>query len=166
MKMFTYVSILFCLLLLTIHSLKAQEYSTSVGARLGYPVSASLKHFLNDKGAVEVYAGTRGWASYRWYHVSGGYQFHKPIRSIDNLSYYFGGGASVFFWNYDFEFLLEDYSSTSIGAQGYLGLDYSFEDAPINLSLDWIPTIYFGSAFTTGFSGGFGSLSVRYILKR
>lgn len=151
------------LLLLASGPLKAQqEYQTAIGLRLGYPASVTLKHFLDDSHAVEVYAGTRGWSTYRWYHVAGAYQFHKEIEDLDGLRYYFGGGASVFFWNYDFE--RAGLSSTSLGIQGYVGLDYTFKDLPINLTLDWIPTLYLGDAFTTGFAGGFGTLGVRYII--
>ena len=141
----------------------AQTYQTAVGLRLGYPTSVTLKHFLTEENAVEVYAGTRGWSTYRWFHIAGAYQFHKEIPDIDNLQYYFGAGASVFFWSYDFD-RTSDFSTTSVGVQGYIGLDYKIKDIPLNLTLDWIPTIYLGSAFSSGFAGGFGTLGVRYII--
>ncbi|MEM6801211.1 MAG: hypothetical protein AAF696_07385 [Bacteroidota bacterium] len=139
----------------------AQNYKRAIGLRLGYPTSVTFKNFLNESHAIEAYAGTRGWSTYRWFNVAGAYQFHKDIEGVDNLQYYFGAGASVFFWSFDFD---SRFSSTTIGLQGYAGLDYSFDDIPLNISLDWIPTIYLGSAFTSGFAGGFGTLGVRYII--
>lgn len=141
----------------------AQSYKTAVGARLGYPLSASFKTFLSESSAVEVYAGFRGWTGYRWISISGAYLIHKPISGVDNLNWYFGGGASVYFWTFDSGFLNND-GSTSIGIQGYLGLDYRIPDTPVNITADWVPT-FFLNGFGSGFGGGYGSLGIRYILK-
>ncbi len=150
-------------------SAEAQDYKTAVGARLGYPLSASLKYVLNDNGsAIEAYVGTRGWGYGRYVSVSAAYQIHKPldIEGLDGLYYYFGGGATIAFWNYADDFFFDDdYSTTAIGIQGYLGLDYAFEDTPINLTVDWIPT-FFVNGYGNGFGGGYGSVGIRYILSR
>ncbi|HFA50710.1 MAG TPA: hypothetical protein ENJ95_17010 [Bacteroidetes bacterium] len=139
----------------------AQNYQSAVGARFGYPLSASLKHFLNDSHALEGYIGTRGYSGYRWTNISAAYQIHNPIPSVDGLQYYYGAGLSIFFWNYENNFR-DPGSNTSFGLQGYLGLDYTFADVPVSLTLDWVPT-YFLNGFGDGFGGGFGSLGVRYI---
>ena len=47
---------------------------------------------------------------------------------------------------------------------GNLGLDYKFDNTPINISADWVPTIYIGSGYLSGFGGGYGALAVRYTL--
>ncbi|MEM6768456.1 MAG: hypothetical protein AAF655_26190 [Bacteroidota bacterium] len=162
----TITALLAFTLTVSVQTAQAQVYTTAVGARLGSPISLSVKHFLNESNAVEAYVGTRGWATYRWFHVSGAYQIHKPIESVENLQYYFGGGASVFFWTYDFDFEPgQNFSSTSFGIQGYIGLDYTLEESPVNFTLDWVPTIYLGDGFNTGFAGGFGALGIRYVLK-
>ncbi|MEQ8702568.1 MAG: hypothetical protein RIC19_01550 [Phaeodactylibacter sp.] len=160
--------LLFSIMLVT-DSASAQEYRTAVGARLGYPLSASLKYFLNDSGhALEAYVGTRGWGYGRWVNVSAAYQIHNPleIEGLEGLYWYYGAGATVFFWNYDDAFVFDDdYSSTAIGVQGYLGLDYAFQDTPISLSIDWVPTFAF-NGYSRGFGGGYGNIGVRYILAR
>jgi len=148
----------------TTYTLQAQDYKTAIGARLGYPLSASIKHFITENHALEGYVGTRGYAGYRWSNVSGAYLIHKPIEEVEGLKWYFGGGASVYFWRFDFGFG-ENFGTTSIGIQGYGGLEYTFENAPISLSVDWIPTVFI-NGFGSGFGGGFGSLAVRYTLKR
>ena len=150
--------------------LNAQTYKSAVGARLGYPLSLSFKTFLGETSAVEVYAGTRGFGSgfgsYRWWIISGGYQIHKPIEldDLEGLEYYYGFGASVFFWDFG-EGFSRDYSTTTFGAQAYAGLSYSFEETPVNITVDWVPT-YFFNGFGSGFGAGYGTIGIRYILSR
>lgn len=147
--------------------LEAQSYKTAVGARLGSPLSASIKHFLNESNAVEAFIGYRNYSFYNWTSVGAAYQIHKPIENVDGLQYYLGFGASVFIWSYDNTIWFDDnYSSTSFGIQGYAGLDYTFENTPISLTVDWVPTYFIGTNFISGFGAGYGSLGVRYILSR
>jgi hypothetical protein len=110
-----------------------------------------------------VFGGLRGYSSYSWINVGGAYQVHKPIEGVDGLNWYFGGGASVFFWTYKNSFTGDGSASTTFGILGNLGLDYKFEDSPINLSADWMP-IFFINGFGSGFGGGYGALAVRYTL--
>lgn len=144
----------------------AQNYTSAIGLRLGYPLSVSYKHFLSENGAVEVFGGFRSYSGYGWFNVGGLYQYHKPIPDVDGLNWYFGGGASVFFWNYDNDFVFgdEDDSSLSVGLLGNVGLEYTFKEAPINVSVDWVP-IFFVNGYGSGFGGGYGALAVRYVLK-
>lgn len=92
------------------------------------------------------------------------YQHHFPIEGVSGLKWYVGGGASVFFWSYDDAFI-RGYSSTTLGVMGVAGLDYKFSEAPVNLSVDWVPTFFIGDGYVSGFGGGYGALSVRYTLK-
>ncbi|MEO1518037.1 MAG: hypothetical protein AAFV95_23645 [Bacteroidota bacterium] len=151
------------LMLLCTADVQAQNYQTAIGARLGYPLSASIKHFINESHALEGYIGTRGWSTYRWTNISGAYQIHKPIEGVDGLQWYFGAGASVYFWNFRDDFVGGEFSNLNLGLQGYLGLDYTFSDVPISITADWIPSIFLGG-FLGGFGGGYGTLGVRYIL--
>lgn len=146
------------------NAIQAQEYNSAIGLRLGYPLSVSYKKFLNESNALEVFAGYRGYSFYNWFSVGAAYQIHKPINGVDGLQWYFGGGASAFFYNYDNGFDFGDSGSFGIGIQGNLGLDYKFDSAPINISADWMPTIFIGNGYLSGFGGGYGALSVRYTL--
>jgi hypothetical protein len=141
------------------HSQKA--YNSAIGLRLGYPVSVSYKHFISDPGAIEVFAGFRNYSGYGWFNVGAAYQHHFPISGVDGLNWYAGGGASAFFWNFDID---NDESNLSIGVLGVVGLDYKFDSAPVNISVDWMP-IFFANGYGNGFGGGYGALSVRYVLK-
>ena len=152
-------------------SLQAQEFKTSVGARLGVPISASVKHFLNESDAVEAYVGFRGNSLYNWFNVNAAYQRHSSLNldaELSNLNWYYGAGAGVYVFSYDFgpAFNEDDFSSLSFGISGYLGLQYAFDGVPIELTADWVPTIFIGSGFVSGFGAGYGNLGVRYILGR
>jgi len=146
---------------------QAQNYKFAAGLRLGYPTSATIKLFVSDKHALEVYAGTRGYTSSRWTNVSGAYQVHSnPIDGLGGLKWYTGVGGSVFFWSFDDGFL-GDFASTSYGLQGYLGLEYVFDDIPLSISVDWIPTYFLGDGVSiTGFDVDYGTVGVRYIISK
>lgn len=167
------LSLLLCLLCWSGNRLSAQ-YS-AVGARLGSPLSVSYKFFPSERAAVEVFAGFRSnkarfgnrSARYGSFSIGALYQVHNDLRleGIEGLRWYYGGGVSAFFWSYGNDFIdARDYATTSIGLLGNLGLDYVFPNAPINLSIDWVPTILLGRGYSSGFGAGYGALSVRYVL--
>lgn len=143
---------------------KAQLYDAVAGIRLGVPTSLSYKKIINENKAIEGYFGTRGKDSYRFVNISGAYQIIQPIDigGIEELYYYYGVGASVYFWSFK-----EDGPNQSVtpGIQGYLGLEYTFEDNPINLTLDWIPSLFL-SGHLSGLRGGYLAVGVRYVLSR
>lgn len=162
----------FCSLL--IHDLVAQQYDSAVGLRFGVPNSISYKKFLGDVSVVEFSAGTRGFNSgflstLRYWSFTGSYQIQKELGlgDIDGLDYYYGGGGIVFLWTFNDSFYNDQFSSTTLGIQGYLGLSYTFDDIPLNITLDWVPTILIGNGFvSSGVGFGFGSLGARYVISR
>lgn len=153
-------------IILCIFTLQAQDYKTSVGLRLGYPVSASVKHFVTDSHAIEAYVGTRGYSYHRWTNISAAYQIHKPLNidGLHGLNWYYGFGGSAYFWSWNERYYGTRDRQTSFGVQGYIGLDYTFENIPINITLDWVPSVFLGG-YGSGFGGGFGAITVRYTLK-
>lgn len=161
-----FVLTLFCVSL-AFTSLQAQDYQKAIGLRFGYPVSLSYKMFLNgSNNAVEAFVNYRSRKvfSYGWTRVGigGAYQVHNPIASVYGLQWYYGGGASLYFWSYDDGFAdFDDEANISFGIQGYLGLDYTFPNAPVNLSIDWVPTIFI-NGYGSGFGAGGGALAARY----
>lgn len=158
--------------LLFSNAIHAQEYKSAIGARLGLPISATYKMFLSESSAVELILGIRSTRtsffndSYRFTSIQIGaaYQIHKPINSLEGLYWYYGAGASAYIYNYPNNDSFNDYGSFGIGLSGYLGLDYKIQDVPINLSLDWIPTVFIGEGYYGGFGAGYGGLAVRYTI--
>ena len=158
MKLFTLLMLFF----MGISFGNAQEYKSAIGLRLGYPLSASYKTFISETAAIEGVAGFRSFSGYSWFNVGGYYQIHKELGSTKGLQWYYGAGANLYFWSFDSGFGGGS-STTSIGLSGVLGLDYKFSEAPLNISVDWIPT-FFINGFGNGFSGGYGALAARYVL--
>jgi hypothetical protein len=145
------------------NSAHAQGYKSAIGLRLGSPLAASYKFFISDPAAIELYVGFRSYSiGYTFINPGAMYQYHFPISSVDGLQWYVGGGASVFLYSYKDVFGTAG-DNFGIGLNGVLGLDYKFANAPINLSADWIPTIYL-SGYLSGFGAGIGALSARYTL--
>ena len=132
-------------------SANAQEYRTALGIRLG-PNSAAIspgftiKHFLNETSALEGIVG-----------ISNGiglcalYEWHRPIAAVDHLQWFVGAGGYAAFKS----------SNSFIGAAGIVGLDYRFENIPLNLSLDWKPELNIISQ--VGFESSAVGLSARFI---
>ena len=142
-----------------------------VGARLGVPLSASAKYFISDADAIEAYVGIRGSSVYNWININGAYLRHQPLGldgELAPLNWYFGGGAGVYIFSYDLGPLFDesDFSTTAIAISGYVGLQYPFSDIPLEITLDWSPSLFLGNGFVTGFEGGQGAVGVRYILGR
>ncbi len=139
----------------------AQNYKTAVGARIGYPLTLSGKYFIDESIAVEANLGLRAFSGYSWVALSAAGLKHKPLDVLDGLNWYYGAGLSVYFWRFDQINTLS--SSSSLGLQGYVGLDYTFKKTPINITLDWTPT-FFIKGYTSGLGTRFGGLGIRYTL--
>lgn len=144
----------------------AQTYKSAIGVRAGYPWAASFKTFISDKSAIELYAAARGYgfAGYRygWISINGAYLVHFPIEGVENLQWYAGAGAGLQFWHFDNNFP-DPGSNQSVSIQGYIGLDYKFEEVPINITLDWVPNIFL-NGYSSGFYARYANLGVRYVL--
>jgi len=145
--------------------MQAQEYQRAIGLRLGWDYGLSYKHFLNQKAAFEGVATFRSYGvpGFRWsyFRITGLYLIHNPFPGVEGLQWYYGGGASVSSWGGDYKARFERASTLGIGLHGALGLDYKIKDAPISLTVDWIPTFTIGSYYD-GFAVDYGAFGVRY----
>jgi hypothetical protein len=117
----------------------AQEYTNAVGIRLGPDAPAiapgfTIKHFLNEVNAVEAIIGVNNGIG-----VCGLYEWHHPIPSLNHLNWFIGAGGYAAFRNGNYN---NNRSGKSyIGGAGIIGLDYKFEEVPINVSIDWKPEL-------------------------
>jgi len=137
----------------------AQDYTTGIGVRGGFSNGLTIKHFISERAAIE------GIISSRWkgFNLTGLYEIHQQAFDVEHLNWYYGAGGHIGFWkgrdvswgdNRD-----DDY--TVIGIDGILGIEYNFQEIPINISLDWKPTM--NIIGYSGFWGDGGAFSVRYI---
>lgn len=131
-------------------SVQGHDYTTALGVKIWDGGGISLKHFFNERNAGELIA-------YFWSHgvrFTGLYEIHGDIQGADGLKWYIGPGAHIGFYGSKYG------DGAFIGIDGVIGLDYKFNGAPINISLDWQPSIEFGDG--RGFYGGWGGLGIRY----
>ncbi|MBA4322018.1 MAG: hypothetical protein C0408_04305 [Odoribacter sp.] len=152
----TFIVILFVLFLGL--SLNGQDYKTSIGLRAGYPYGLTIKHFMNENNAVE------GILASNW----GGFVATVLLENehwtglYPGFNWYWGLGAHIGFWDAGANrYVTSTYTGSVIGIDGILGLEYTFDKIPLNLSIDILPSInLFGS---TGWGGPSGALSIRYV---
>jgi hypothetical protein len=131
-------------------SAHSSTYRTALGVKIWDGGGITLKHFFNEKNAGELI----GYFWYRGVRFTGLYEIHGDINGATGLKWYVGPGAHIGFYN-------DKYGGGGvIGIDGVIGLDYKINSAPINLSLDWQPSLEFGSS--RGFTGGWGGLGIRY----
>ncbi len=136
----------------------SQNYNTGIGIRGGLSGGLSVKHFIGAGSALEGILFTR-WAGFG---ITGLYEIHREI-SAPNFDWYYGFGGHIGFWDgYDDHPYFDDGKSyTVIGVDGIIGIEYTFEVIPLNLSLDWKPALNL-----SGYSGFWGdefALSIRYV---
>ena len=153
------ISLTFILIAL---SARSQPYHLAGGLRLGYPASLSLKYLPNANRQIEGFLGFRGFGTHSWTMAGVTYAKYASIKSVKGLNWFAGGGASVYFWTWKGPFVGASGSSSSLGLLAHGGLDYVFRELPLNLSLDWMP-VFFLNGYSSGFAGGYGALSARYV---
>ena len=131
------------------------SYKTAIGVKVWDGAGISLKHFTKPNTALEgiFYFWDKG------FRITGLYEFHGDFTGARGLKWYIGPGAHIGFYDYKND---PDYYSnkTYFGIDGVIGLDYKFNNAPINISLDWQPSFEFGD--NRGFVGSWGGLGIRY----
>lgn len=116
-----------------------QQYKTGLGVRLGTFSGITVKHFIKPQNALE------GLLSFRWngFVITGLYEWQKPIREVNNLDWYIGCGAHIGFWdgtNYYYH-RADNSGHTVVGVDFTIGLEYTFDEAPFSIGLDWKPAI-------------------------
>lgn len=141
----------------TVSAAQAQ-YDAAVGARLTYGVGVTYKKNLNTNKFFEGIGYASGFGSGTFVSLTGLYEVHKDIPDIKNLNWYFGGGADVAFYTG-----VGSSNAVSVGLDGIIGLDYTFADLPLNISLDYLPRFSLNGGY--GFYGRGGAFSIRYVLK-
>lgn len=114
-------------------------YNTGVGVKVGYWGGGALdvKHFLSPTSALE---GQLGFGS-NWFTITGLYEYHGAIDGAPGLMWYVGPGAHVGFWSNKYKNNHDHDGSAFFGVDGVLGLDYKFNKAPIDISLDIQPSV-------------------------
>lgn len=119
----------------------SQLYIGSVGARLGNPLGGSAKYFVSEWVAVEAIFGS----SYNGLSVTGLMKKHYLVKRRTPLFGYYGAGAHVGFWDNNAPWVDSRIKQTIYGIDGVLGMEYIMDEAPITVSVDWIPSLNINS---------------------
>ncbi|HSR39549.1 MAG TPA: hypothetical protein VLL95_11590 [Phnomibacter sp.] len=133
----------------TIEKTQAQAtgyaYKTAAGFKF-HPTAVTIKHFVKSNAAIEG-------LGYFWrngFRATGLYEWHGNFTGAAGLKWYVGGGAHIDSWNEKYRDEYRPEGRAAAGLDGVLGLDYKFKGAPINLSLDWQPSVTFiGAHYST-----------------
>ena len=143
------------ILCMSVTETKAQSYQSALGGRFGTANGITFKTFVTNNNALDFILNFQSSNNVNTFRFTGLYEIHNQINNAAGLKWYYGIGGTLGSYKpkyYDGEL----YASVD----GVLGLDYKFNGAPINLSLDWKPA--FEVAPNSGFdSEGFG-LSIRF----
>ena len=137
-------------------TVNAQDYRTSLGLRAGFPYGVTVKHFLNPTNAVEGILAS----SWGGFVITGLYENEHWTGQYPGLNWFWGFGAHIGFWNNN-RYIDDVDVGSVLGADFILGLEYTFDDIPLNLSLDIMPSV--NLIGYTGWGGIHGGLSIRYV---
>lgn len=125
-------------------------YKKAIGIKFPGGYSITYKNFLSDTRNLELQA--TGWN--KGFRVSGLYEFNfYAFPQVPTLAWFVGPGLHIGFWKDQYK---TDYGSKAdLGIDGIIGLDYKIPDIPINISLDWQPSVtLIGDASFAPASGG------------
>lgn len=140
---------------------RQEEYTRAIGGRFGAANGITYKHFLNGYGhAIDGIVNFQGNRRYGLFKLVGLYEIHDHIGVADyeGLLWYYGGGGGIGFHT-DKEV---DATNLAFSLDGVIGLDFKIPTAPVNIALDWKPTLELSPNPGMKFDG-FG-LSVRFVL--
>ena len=144
-------SILFCF--------AQRNYSTAIGIKGGYPSygSFNIKHRLNGIQAIEGSIG--GSAIGNGIIIEGLYEFNNPLKE-NGLEWYYGGGAIIGLIK-EVDLNAQNGMSNGFltGLKGIIGIEYTFEEFPLNLALDTGPVLLFSPLISFTWAG---ALAIRY----
>ena len=164
--------ILFCAVFFTVAlSSQAQDIAkNALGLRLGdndgFGGELSYQRGLSKNNRLELDLGWRSSNDVDAFKLTGLYQWVWNIEG--GFNWYAGLGGGIGSWSYDKKIgnnRVED-SGTFLFAAGNLGIEYNFKEAPIQLSLDIRPELYFNSDdFREDNFGPDIALGIRYRFK-
>lgn len=146
----------------------AQDISkNALGLRLGdndgFGGELSYQRGLGDNNRLELDLGWRNSNDIDAFKLTGLYHWVWNIEG--GFNWYAGVGGGIGSWSYDRRFGNDRYkdSGTFLFAAGDIGIEYNFEEAPIQLSLDFRPELYFNSDdFRNDSFGPDIALGIRY----
>ncbi len=175
MKVFKISCVVAMLIFAASLGLKAQNYGTGIGVRTGASTGVTFKQFISSYGAIEAIAARR-WSGWNF---TGLYEYHQRLYKSrrggrggfdsQRLHWFAGIGAHIGVWDavYTHPWFTGGTggSTTIMGVDGIIGLEYAFIRMPVSISLDYKPAVNLvGLPGNTGrFWGDEIGISARFI---
>ena len=136
----------------------SQDYKTAIGLKGGYPGFGSLnaKHFISENTALEATFGGISRENYgNGAFAILDYEIQNSLES--SFSWYYGGGGLLGFTTND-----SGTTTLQLGINSTVGIEYTFDEVPINCSLNTGPLIFISPEVRFNWGGG---LSIRYAIR-
>jgi hypothetical protein len=139
-------------------------YKFGIGARAGFYLGLTGKYNFDRQSSIEVIGETRR----KGVLLTGLYEYHITLEGVDDaLRLYLGAGAHA-------AYLSSSYINTvpggatrreglAFGLDAIVGLEYTFPNIPINISIDYKPAFHIWDRLRVS-SDNFG-LAVRYVFE-
>jgi len=141
------------LILLLASTSFSQNYKMAIGFKGGYPGYGSLnaKKSISNSDYLEASIGGFGRYPYNvGFNVQIDYERMQALE--EGFSFYYGGGVLLGLTSSIFH----------LAPKALLGLEYNFEDLPLNISIDTGPSFFISP--NIGFIWG-GGLALRYAIR-
>ncbi len=138
------------------------QYDSALGLRGGIAQGITYKTFVGGSSAFDLILGTHSGGL----NLTALYEIHShDFRGVDNLSLFYGAGGHLGFYNsssWPDGYWGAYQSGPVIGVDFVVGVEYTFDEIPINLSLDIVPSINITPSI---FYWQRGALSIRYVFR-
>ena len=128
-------------------SIDKSAYGTAIGLRGGETSGLTIKHFLNERSALEGILGVWPYG----FSITGLYERHENAFNVEGMKWYYGGGGHmalrsgrtyyVYSERNGYWYKYRSGSGTGVGVDGILGLEYKIKPIPFAISLDIKPLI-------------------------
>ena len=141
------------LILLLVSTSFSQNYKMAIGFKGGYPGYGSLnaKKSISKSDYLEASIGGFGRYPYNvGFHAQLDYERMQTLEA--GFSFYYGGGGLLGITS----------KIVHLAPKALLGLEYNFEDVPLNISIDTGPYLFISPKI--GFIWG-GGLALRYAIR-
>ncbi len=140
----------------------AQTHDHAIGARFGggnaFGAEFTYQMGLSNVNRLELDLGLTAHSNYSGFSLAGAYHWLFNIEG--GFNWYVGPAASIGSWSYksSYDTTKDDGFYLGLGAQG--GVEYNFDEIPLQLSVDSRPQIPIGAAYNDFYFGV--AFSARY----
>ena len=143
--------------------LSQRDYETGIGLRAGVSYGLTVKHFMRDDRAWEGILTTR----WQGFLLTGLYELHQDAFHTANFNFFYGPGIHFGEWSgnipHHHQWFDDENNHIAIGIDGIIGLEYTFDEIPFSISLDWKPSL--NLAEHAAFLADEAGFSIRYVIK-